>query len=211
VIYQNFFKQKIDIIFSTFALFILSPVILIIGMIVKADSSGPVFYRGVRAGRDGNDFYIIKFRTMKADAEKNGGFSTALDDARFTRFGRFLRKYKFDELPQFFNVICGDMSLVGPRPQVLYYTKKYSGEEKLILSVKPGITDIASLYYSDMDVTLGNDNVDDRYEFEIEPTKNKLRIRYVRDISFILDMRILIETAFKLIGVSNITGLRLAP
>jgi lipopolysaccharide/colanic/teichoic acid biosynthesis glycosyltransferase len=211
VIYQNYFKRMLDIILSIIALFILSPIMLIIALVVKVDSSGPVFYRGIRAGREENKFHIFKFRTMIEDAEVKGGYSTAMDDSRFTRTGRYLRRYKFDELPQFFNVISGEMSLVGPRPQVLYYTKKYCEEEKLILSVKPGITDIASLYYSDMDLTLGSGNVDDRYEFEIEPTKNKLRIRYVREMSFILDMRILIETAFKIVGVSNITGLGLAP
>jgi lipopolysaccharide/colanic/teichoic acid biosynthesis glycosyltransferase len=211
VIYQKYFKRLLDIILSIFALLIMSPIMLTISFVVKVDSSGPVFYRGIRSGRGDNEFSIFKFRTMVVGAESKGGYSTALNDTRFTRTGRFLRRYKLDEFPQFFNVICGEMSLVGPRPQVLYYTKKYCGEEKLILSVRPGITDIASLYYSDMDLTLGSGNVDDRYEFEIEPTKNKLRIRYVRDMSFMLDMRILIETAFKIVGVSNITGLRIAP
>jgi lipopolysaccharide/colanic/teichoic acid biosynthesis glycosyltransferase len=103
------------------------------------------------------------------------------------------------------------MSLVGPRPQVLYYTNKYVGDELLILSVKPGITDLASLYYSDMDTILGSGDVDARYQTEVEPVKNQLRIRYVREQSLLLDLRILVETVFKLIGVDNITRLNLSP
>ncbi len=147
---------------------------------------------------------------MIVDAERKGGFSTALGDPRLTRIGRFLRKYKLDELPQFFNVLVGDMSLVGPRPQVLYYTNLYEGEERLILTVRPGITDLASLYFADMDAVLGAVDADVRYQTEIEPVKNKLRIRYVREQSYLLDIRILIETAFKLIGIGNVTKLNLS-
>ena len=130
-----------------------------------------------------------------------------MNDARFTRSGRVLRKYKLDELPQLFNVLFGEMSLVGPRPQVIYYTKKYRGAERSILSVKPGITDYASIYFSDMDKVLGKNNVDDKYEKEIEPLKNQLRIKYVNERSLLVDLRILVETFFLLFGISNITGL----
>jgi lipopolysaccharide/colanic/teichoic acid biosynthesis glycosyltransferase len=144
---------------------------------------------------------------MVVDAEQKGGFSTAIDDPRLTGTGMFIRKYKLDELPQFFNVLIGDMSLVGPRPQVLFYTNKYKGDERMILTVKPGITDLATLYFSNMDSVLGSGDVDARYLTEVEPVKNKLRIRYVREQSYFLDVRILIETAFKLIGFESITGL----
>jgi lipopolysaccharide/colanic/teichoic acid biosynthesis glycosyltransferase len=147
---------------------------------------------------------------MVLDAERKGGFSTAIDDPRLTGLGRFIRKHKLDELPQFFNVLAGDMSLVGPRPQVAFYTDKYEGDEKLILSVKPGITDLASLYYADMDSVLGSGNVDARYLAEIEPVKNQLRLKYIREQSFLLDTRILIETGFKLIGFENITNLNIS-
>ena len=103
------------------------------------------------------------------------------------------------------------MSLVGPRPQVLFYTNKYTGEERSILSIKPGITDLASLYFADMDAVLGSGDVDSRYLVEVEPVKNKLRLRYVREQSYFLDMRILLETAFKMIGFENITGLNVSP
>lgn len=167
-------------------------------------------YRGKRAARGGGIFYIFKFRTMVVDAEQKGGFSTAVDDPRFTRVGRFLRRFKLDELPQFINVLTGDMSLVGPRPQVTFYTDQYKGEEELILTVRPGITDLASIYFVDMDSTLGTGDVDQKYQTEIEPIKNKLRVKYVKEMSFFLDIQILLGTVFRLIGFKNITGLDLS-
>ena len=148
---------------------------------------------------------------MVQDAENIGGHSTALNDFRLTKVGRFLRKYKFDELPQFINVIKGEMSLVGPRPQVTYYTNMYKDEMKSILSVKPGLTDLASLYFLDMDEVLGSENVDERYANEIEPIKNLLRLKYVKEQNFLLDIRILIETVFSILGIKNITRLDIQP
>lgn len=203
-------KRLTDLGLSAAAVLILAPVMLLIAVLIKAGSPGPVFYRGERAGRNGRVFRILKFRSMVVDAERKGGFSTAIDDPRLTGTGRFIRKYKLDELPQFFNVLAGDMSLVGPRPQVLFYTSKYTGDEQLILSVRPGITDLASLYFSDMDSVLGSGDVDARYLAEVEPVKNRLRLRYVREQSYLLDIRILVETAFKLIGFANITGLNVS-
>lgn len=208
--YYNVTKRLTDIIVSMIFLAIFGPLMIALGLLVKLDSPGPVFYRGKRAGNGGSTFLILKFRSMVVDAESRGGFSTAINDPRLTSIGRFLRKYKLDELPQFFNVLAGDMSLVGPRPQVVFYTDKYEGDEKLILSIKPGITDLASLYYADMDSVLGSGDVDARYITEVEPVKNKLRLRYVREQSYLLDMRILVETAFKLIGFENITGLNIS-
>jgi lipopolysaccharide/colanic/teichoic acid biosynthesis glycosyltransferase len=147
---------------------------------------------------------------MVVDSENKGGFSTAINDSRFTSVGRKLRRYKLDELPQFINVIQGDMSIVGPRPQVYYYTDKYVGEQILILSVKPGITDLASLYFSDMDKILGDGDVDSKYEIEVEPIKNKLRLKYVKQRSLLLDIRIMIETAFTVFDIKNVTGLDIA-
>jgi lipopolysaccharide/colanic/teichoic acid biosynthesis glycosyltransferase len=209
VIYR-FAKRVTDLGCSAAAVVVLGPVMLLIAALIKAGSPGPVFYRGQRAGKDGRVFRILKFRSMVVDAERKGGFSTAIDDPRLTRTGRFIRKYKLDELPQFFNVLAGDMSLVGPRPQVLFYTDKYTGDERSILSVKPGITDLASLYFSDMDSVLGSGDVDARYLAEVEPVKNRLRLRYVREQSYLLDLRILVETAFKLIGFENVTGLNVS-
>ena len=207
----RFAKRVTDLGLSAAAVLVLGPLMLLIAVLIKAGSLGPVFYRGERAGKNGQVFRILKFRSMVVDAERKGGFSTAIDDPRLTGTGRFIRKYKLDELPQFFNVLAGDMSLVGPRPQVLFYTNKYTGEERSILSVKPGITDLASLYFADMDAVLGSGDVDARYLAEVEPVKNKLRLRYVREQSYFLDIRILVETAFKLIGFENITGLNVSP
>jgi lipopolysaccharide/colanic/teichoic acid biosynthesis glycosyltransferase len=207
----RFAKRLTDIVLSGAAVLVFAPVMLIIALLIKAGSPGPVFYRGERAGKDGKVFRILKFRSMVVDAERKGGFSTAIDDPRLTGVGRFIRKHKLDELPQFFNVLFGDMSLVGPRPQVLFYTNKYAGDERLILTVKPGITDLASLHFVDMDAVLGSGDVDARYQTEVEPVKNKLRLRYVREQSYLLDLRILVETAFKLIGFENVTGLNVSP
>jgi lipopolysaccharide/colanic/teichoic acid biosynthesis glycosyltransferase len=204
-------KRCLDVVLSLVAIALLSPVIIAVAALIKMTSPGPVLYRGLRAGRDGQTFHIFKFRTMVVDAEKKGGASTAVDDPRLTRVGRLLRRYKLDELPQFFNVVGGSMSLVGPRPQVLSYTNKYQGEERLILNVRPGITDLASLYFSDMDKVLGSGDVDAKYAKEIEPVKNVLRLRYVKEASLFLDLRILVETVFKLVGVANATGLNVKP
>ena len=204
-------KRLFDVFVSVITVMALLPIFIIVSFFIKITSPGKVLYRGVRAGKNEVNFEIYKFRTMVENAENIGGHSTSINDTRLTKIGRFLRKYKIDELPQFVNVIKGDMSLVGPRPQVLYYTNKYKGEEKSILSVRPGITDLASLYFSDMDKVLGGGNVEKKYETEIEPVKNLLRLRYVNEQSFLLDMRILIETAFSIIGVKNITKLNIKP
>jgi lipopolysaccharide/colanic/teichoic acid biosynthesis glycosyltransferase len=204
-------KRCLDLVLSAMAIVLLSPVFIVVAVLIKLTSPGPILYRGLRAGRNGQNFYILKFRTMVVDAEKKGGASTAVDDPRLTPAGRVLRKYKLDELPQFFNVLGGSMSLVGPRPQVLSYTDKYQGEERLILNMRPGITDLASLYFSDMDKVLGTGDVDAKYAKEIEPVKNVLRLRYVKEASLLLDFRILVETVFKLVGVANATGLDVKP
>jgi lipopolysaccharide/colanic/teichoic acid biosynthesis glycosyltransferase len=204
-------KRLTDIVLSLLSIIILSPLMLMVVVMIKFSSSGPVLYKGVRAGINGSVFKIWKFRTMVVNAEKLGGHSTAIDDPRFTPVGRILRKYKIDELPQFFNVLFGDMSFVGPRPQVLFYTDKYVGEEKLMLSVRPGITDLASLYFSDMDAVLGSGDVDARYMTEVEPIKNSLRLRYVKERSYWMDLMILIETAMRMIGLQNVTGLDVSP
>jgi len=203
-------KRVFDVVCSTIVVLLAAPFLVAISVVIKLESPGPVFYRGERAGLNGRVFRILKFRSMVPDAEKVGGYSTAVDDPRLTGVGRFLRKHKLDELPQFFNVLWGDMSLVGPRPQVLFYTNQYRGEEKLILSIRPGITDLASLYFVDMDAVLGSGDVDARYQTEIEPVKNQLRLRYVKERSFLLDFRILLETAGKMAGINNLTGLNLS-
>lgn len=196
-------KRLFDIATSILALLILWPVMAVIAIAIKLSGPGPVFYRGVRSGLHGNPFRIFKFRTMVADAEELGGPSTALHDPRLTPVGTFLRRYKLDELPQLFNILIGDMSVVGPRPQVEKYTKLYSGEEQIILTVRPGLTDYASIRFINLDAVLGDSNVDEKYFREIEPEKNKLRIEYVRNLSFRTDMNIIFLTLLHLFKIRS--------
>lgn len=194
----KFIKRFFDVLIALIGIIMLSPLFLVLSIIVLIDSPGPIFYKGNRTRLGGDTtFKMYKFRTMVVDSEKKGGFSTAFNDPRLTRSGRFFRKYKLDELPQLLNVLFGQMSLVGPRPQVKFYTDLYKGEEKRIMSVKPGITDFASLYFSDMDKALGTDDVDQKYFLEIEPKKNKLRLQYVYEASLLTDIKIFFLTIKK--------------
>jgi lipopolysaccharide/colanic/teichoic acid biosynthesis glycosyltransferase len=140
---------------------------------------------------------------MIVNAESAGGPSTALNDPRLTRAGKFLRKFKFDELPQLFNILKGEMSFVGPRPQVEYYTRQYSGDELLVLSVKPGLTDYASIRFINLDEILGDDEVDKKYASEVEPEKNRLRIEYAKNCNFWIDMKILLMTFLRIFGLKG--------
>jgi lipopolysaccharide/colanic/teichoic acid biosynthesis glycosyltransferase len=184
---------------SVFALTIFSPLLIAIAVWVKLDSRGPVFYRGARAGRDNRPFRIFKFRSMVTDAEKVGGSSTSGSDSRVTRSGRFIRKYKIDEISQLFNVLAGDMSIVGPRPEVLAYTDKYEGELREIFSVRPGITDWSSIWNADEgSVLAGAPDPDYAFELLIQPTKLSLQLRYVRNHGFLIDLRIIFYTLHRL-------------
>lgn len=187
-------KRIFDILFALQAIFILSPVILVTAIMVKISSSGPVFYRGVRSGPCNSTFKILKFRTMVVDAESLGGPTTSTNDPRITLIGTFLRRTKLDELPQFFNVLMGHMSVVGPRPEVLEYTSKYKGEENLILSMRPGITDYASIKFANLDDLVGKEDPDGYFREHILPTKNALRVKYVKEWSLSSDFAILWST-----------------
>lgn len=189
-------KRAFDVLISLSALVVLSPLMLAIALLIKAGDGGPVLYRGRRVGYQGKQFHMLKFRTMVVDAEKRGGSSTADDDPRITRVGRFLRKFKLDEFPQLINVLKGDMSLVGPRPEVQEYVDMYSEEERAILSVRPGITDWASLWNSDEGALLaGAENPEAVYRDRIRPVKVRLQLHYVRSQSLATDLYILALTA----------------
>jgi len=193
-------KRLFDIVFSLLGLVILAPLFLIIAVIIKIEDGGPVFYRGVRVGKDGKLFRIFKFRTMIPDAEKAGIWATAEDDPRITKIGKILRKYKLDEFPQLINVLKGEMSFVGPRPEVPYYVGKFSEEEKAILSVRPGITDWASLWDIDEGSLLaGSADPNKTYEEYILPVKKQLQLKYVKENSFLMDIKIILLTVFALI------------
>ncbi len=180
---------------SIAGLMFLSPLLFLIAWRIKSEDGGPVFYRGVRVGLRGRLFRIFKFRTMVVNAEKIGGSSTSAGDSRITRIGAFLRRFKLDELPQLLNVLVGDMSLVGPRPEVKYYTDLYSEEEKAILTVRPGITDWASIWNADEGAVLaGAPDPEKAYEELIRPTKLKLQLKYVRERSLWVDIKIILLT-----------------
>jgi len=197
-------KRLFDITTCLIAFPFLLPFFTITAIVIKLDSHGPVFYRGWRTGLWGKPFRIFKFRTMVVDAEKIGGPSTALNDSRLTKIGKFLRKYKIDELPQLINILNGEMSLVGPRPQVEVYTKLYNNDERIILSVKPGLTDYASIKFINLDQVLGDESVDERYLKEIEPEKNRLRMKYAKESSFLVDVKILFMTLMQMLRINSI-------
>ena len=138
-----------DIVFSFFGLLLLSPVFLIVALWIVIDNPGPIFYRQQRVGKDGHDFGLLKFRSMRVGADKMSLITIGDHDPRVTRAGYYIRKYKLDELPQLWNVFIGDMSLVGPRPEVRRYVDLYTAEQRKVLSVRPGITDYASIEYID--------------------------------------------------------------
>lgn len=195
-------KRLFDLLFSTLGIIILSPLLFIIAIMIKSTSPGPVFYRGVRVGKNFKDFKIFKFRSMVANAEQIGGPSTAGDDQRLTSIGKIIRRYKIDELPQLFNVFKGDMSLVGPRPEVKSYVNMLSGKEKnAIFSIKPGITDWASLWnVHEEEILKGSSDPEKTYQEKIWPTKIKLQLEYVQNHSFLIDLKIIIKTLLKIIS-----------
>jgi lipopolysaccharide/colanic/teichoic acid biosynthesis glycosyltransferase len=189
-------KRIFDIVVAALLLLVSLPVLLITALGILISSPGPVLYMGLRTGRGGQPFRIFKFRTMMVDAERKGGGTTALGDPRIFPFGRFLRRYKLDELPQFLNVLRGEMSLVGPRPELPVYTDRYTGREKEILSVRPGITDLSSIRFSSLDEVVGAQDADRVFEEKVLPEKNRLRLHYVQTWSFGNDLKILFMTGW---------------
>jgi lipopolysaccharide/colanic/teichoic acid biosynthesis glycosyltransferase len=188
-------KRQLDILFSTIGLLLSSPLLLSLMVRIRTEDGGAVFYRGLRIGLHGQPFRIFKFRTMVVNADRMGGPSTADDDPRITRIGKKLRKYKLDELPQLINVFLGDMSLVGPRPEVPHYVNMYTDEEKAILTVRPGITDWASLWNPDEGAILaGSPDPEKAYMEKIRPEKIRLQLKYVRERSFWTDIQIIFLT-----------------
>lgn len=188
-------KRAFDILFALCLLSLLWPVLAVCAVLVRLSSPGPILYLGLRTGLHGVPFRIFKFRSMRTDAEQTGGTTTGQNDPRITPIGHVLRKYKLDELPQLFNVIRGDMSFVGPRPEVAEYTNAYTPEERQILSVQPGITDLACLEFTDLQEHVGEDDPDSAYRERILPLKNALRLKYAREQSLWLDVSIMARTA----------------
>ena len=193
-------KLFFDILFSCLGLLILSPLFFLISIIIKLDSNGPVFFMQKRIGRNFREFKIYKFRTMVVDAEKKGPHITANGDDRITRVGKFLRKNKIDELPQLINILKGDMSFVGPRPEVGKYVKLFKSDYKELLKIRPGITDPASIKYSNEENVLSlSQNLEENYIKNILPAKIKLSLEYINGKNNILaDLRLIFKTILKI-------------
>ena len=192
-VYNRYVKRVIDFVAALFLLILTSPLFLIISLIIIIDTGFPVFYKPLRAGYKNKPFHIYKFRTMVKDADKGDG-TTALNDPRITRSGKILRKLKLDEIPQFINVLNGTMSFIGPRPELLRYTEQYMDEEKLILEVRPGITDFSSIEFINLDEIVGEENPDEMYEKYVLKKKNELRVKYAKEISAKTDAMLFINT-----------------
>ncbi|MFT6319904.1 MAG: lipopolysaccharide/colanic/teichoic acid biosynthesis glycosyltransferase [Granulosicoccus sp.] len=198
-------KRIFDILFSVSVLLLLFPILLIIGVLIILESRGGMFFSQKRIGKNEQAFQILKFRTMFLDAEKKGQITVGDRDPRITRVGFSLRKYKLDELPQFWNVLIGEMSIVGPRPEVPYYVNFYDKNQRQVFKVKPGITDYASLKYFDENVLLGkSENPEQTYIQEIMPQKLALNLEYVNHHNFSKDLKIVGKTALKIFQKSNL-------
>jgi lipopolysaccharide/colanic/teichoic acid biosynthesis glycosyltransferase len=188
-----------DFIFSLAGLVILFPLLVVVAITVAVSSRGGVFFFQSRVGKDNRDFRLWKFRTMYRDAEKHGQITVGMNDSRITGPGKFLRKYKLDELPQLMNVLLGEMSLVGPRPEVRKYVDMYSPAQKKVLIVKPGITDYASIEYADENERLARSaDPMNTYVNEIMPAKLALNMRFIDDPSLTNYFRIIFLTAMKI-------------
>ena len=192
--------RLLDIVLSLLGLIFLLPIFLILAVWMKFDSQGSIFFRQIRVGKDGRDFRIYKFRTMIVNAEKMGIITIGERDPRITNSGYFLRKYKLDELPQLINVLKGEMSFVGPRPEVRKYVEMYNQEQLKILTVKPGITDYASIEYINEDEILGKSSDPEKtYIEEIMPQKIKYNMKYINNKTMIEYFKIIFLTIIKII------------
>ena len=193
--YSRLGKRCIDLILSFIGLLVLSPVLIVLSGLVKFTSPGPVLFKQQRVGKNGRLFWILKFRSMVDGAERMGAGITPVNDLRITQIGAFLRKWKLDEIPQLWNVLRGDMSLVGPRPELPQYVAKYTTEQRQVLKVRPGITDPASLRYRDEGVLLQKSSDPNQlYLQEILPDKLKLNLAYLRRVSFSYDIKLVVAT-----------------
>lgn len=188
-------KRAMDIVISGGALLVLWPVLALVALAIRIDDPGPVFYRQVRVGRNGKPFKIFKFRTMIVDADEKGLSITVGKDSRITRVGAILRKTKLDELAQLINVLIGEMSFVGPRPEVAHYVDMYTPYQRQVLLVRPGITDYASIAYRNENEMLeGCDDPEKMYIETIMPAKIELNMKYLREISPAADVRLILST-----------------
>lgn len=198
-------KRLFDLVAAAAGIVIVSPLLLIISVVVTLESRGGVFYKQKRVGRYGREFTLLKFRTMRLESDRSGLLTVGSRDPRITRTGIFLRKYKLDELPQLFNVLYGSMSLVGPRPEVKKYVDLYNDEQRKVLNVKPGITDLASLeYFEENDLLAESPEPELTYIREIMPAKLELNRKYIETQGLITDMKIILKTVGRIFKKSKV-------
>jgi lipopolysaccharide/colanic/teichoic acid biosynthesis glycosyltransferase len=193
-------KRIFDITASILVLSVLSPLFIFVAIWILLDSPGGVFYKQIRVGKHRKEFGLYKFRSMRKDADKSGQLTIG-KDIRVTRSGRFIRKYKIDEFPQLLNIIFGQMSVVGPRPEVPKYVSMYSDVQLSVLEVLPGLTDYASIkYFNEQEVLGQSDNPEEKYIEEVMPEKLKLNLVYVEEASFLIDLKIIFKTMGKIVS-----------
>lgn len=198
--YNRFFKRVLDFLLALVMTIVLFPVLLVVSLMIIIDDGLPVFYRAQRGGYKNKTFRIYKFRSMVNNADKIGGGTTALNDSRITKVGNVLRKTKLDEFANLFNILRGEMSFIGPRPELLQYTEQYEGVEKYIFEVRPGITDFSSDVFINLDEIVGGENADEMYEKYVLKNKNALRVKYAAEVSFKTDIKIFFKTVFDVIN-----------
>jgi len=192
-------KRLFDILASLIGIVILSPFLFLISILVLLDSRGGIFYKQVRVGEGMKEFKLFKFRTMYSNSDKKGLLTVGMKDNRITKIGYYLRKYKLDELPQLLNVLIGDMSIVGPRPEVPKYVAMYTNEQKKVLNIKPGITDYASIEYANENEILAKaSNPEEEYINTIMPAKLKLNLKYISEMGLGTDIGIIFRTIGKI-------------
>jgi lipopolysaccharide/colanic/teichoic acid biosynthesis glycosyltransferase len=199
-------KRLLDLIVACIGLILLAPLLLVVGLLIKLDSPGPIFYRGARIGKDGVPFKITKLRTMVVDADRRGSALTHGQDPRITRLGRILRKSKVDEFPQLLNVLRGEMSVVGPRPESPGYVKHYTSEQRQVLQVRPGITGLTQVRFRHEETLLQRcANLEEEYIGNIMPQKLALDLEYIRDQSLLLDVKLILQTFLCLFQADEFT------
>jgi len=194
-------KRLFDIIFSLIVLLTFLPLFIVIAVLIIVDSKGGVFFKQIRVGKNNVDFFLYKFRTMSLGSDKKGEITIGNNDSRITKVGSVLRKYKLDEFPQLLNILNGEMSIVGPRPEVRKYVEIYTKEQLNVLSVKPGLTDYASLEYINESEILGNsEDPNQTYINEVMPIKLELNLKYISNISFITDLSLIFKTIIRILA-----------
>lgn len=194
-------KRLFDLVLSFFGLLFFSPILIITAILIKIDSKGPIFYKQVRVGKNNKDFKIFKFRTMHVNADKMGLLTVGGRDPRVTKIGYYLRKFKLDELPQLINVFIGEMSFVGPRPEVRKYVDLYTDEQLKVLLVKPGITDLASIEFRNENEILSQQDDPNKYYIDIiMPRKIEANMEAIKNQSFIFDIKVIFKTFLAIIG-----------